>query len=99
MSDLVAKKLQDVTRDLCGIVVERLERCIAIGCGGRYDRDDLLGSALEVWHPDAISRMDDLDRPAAWRQGGAVVDVMHPRQLDRLPAVHLEDHAIGQVQP
>ncbi len=54
---------------------------------------------MQVRNADAIGRLEDLDGLAKWRQCSAVIDVVHPLERDGLPRVHLEDDAVGHVNP
>jgi len=99
VADLGAQKLQHVTGDLLRRAIQRIERRVAIGSIRLHYRDDLLRITAKMRHADAIRRMENLDWSAVLRQGRAVANVVHALHLDRLPRVHPEHHAVGQVEP
>jgi hypothetical protein len=98
-ADLVLQELEDVAGDAVGRLVRRGEGGIAIGQVRLDDGHHLLGVDLQVAFADAAARVQHRDRTAVRRQRGAVVHVVHALEFQRVLAVHLQDHLVGQVQP
>ena len=79
--------------------VRRGEGQVAVGAVRLDDGGDLRRINAEDRLADQVGRLGQRDRHPVRRQGGAVVDVVHPLQRRILPAVDLKDDAVGAVQP
>ena len=79
--------------------VRRFERAVAVGRVGEHDGDDLLGRNFKVRRSDALSGMSERNGPAIRRRLQSVVDVVHALQRFGLPRVHLQDDALGLIDP
>ncbi|MPL73795.1 hypothetical protein SDC9_19601 [bioreactor metagenome] len=96
---LMGEELEDVVGDRLGRAVGLREGGVAVGGIGLDDRHDLRVVDVEMRLADALIGRDQRDRHAMRRQAGAVIDVVHPLERFRLPAVHLEDDLVGAIEP
>ena len=96
MLDLVGQEVQQVASDRPGIVVEGLERGVAVRGIGFDDRHHLVGVHLEHLVADPVARAGDGKRATVRRQDtDGVVDVVHAEQVLGLPRVDLDDDLVG----
>ena len=94
--DLVGQEVQEVARDRPGIVVEGLERGVAVRGVGLDDRHHLVGVHLEHLVADPVARAGDGKRTTVRGQDtDGVVDVVHAEQVLGLPRVDLDDDLVG----
>ncbi len=96
---LVAEELEDVAGDLGRLLVDGLELGVAVGGVGEDDGRDLVRVALQVGDTDAVRGPEYRHGLAVRGQRRAVVDVVHALEPEGLPRVHLEDDAVGEVEP
>ena len=82
-----------------GALVGVLERQVAVGSLGLHDGHDLLRVHPEVGVPDALQRVQQLQRATLGRQACAVVDIMETLIGARVPLVDFDDDLVGDVQP
>ena len=96
---LVLEEVHQVAGDAARGFVGRAELRVAVG-QIRFHHGDHLGRvAVQVRRADAVAGIGHRDRLAVWRALGAVVDVVHALQRQRVAVVDFQDHLVGLVQP
>ena len=95
--DLVVVEVQKVAGDLAGVVVNRLERGVAVGAIGLDDRRDLVLGDVEELVTDPVTGVGDRDGHSIRRKREPTVDVVHSLEVLGLPRVHLDDDLVGDV--
>ena len=86
-----------MSSDLLGLVIDRLEGCVAVGGIGLDNGNNLVDVNVDVGGTDALASFGDRNRLAV-RQRGDAVDVGHTFEFFRLPGVNLDDDLVRGVK-
>ena len=93
------EKVDDVAGNLVGVLVRRGKHVVAVALVGLHHGNHLGRVHAQIGLADAVVRMGHVDGHAAWRNGGAVVDVVHALHLGGGLGIDFEDHLVGNLQP
>ncbi|MPM63811.1 hypothetical protein SDC9_110695 [bioreactor metagenome] len=96
--DLHVEEVEQMGRDRAGVIVQRLERRVAVGVVGLDDGDDLARINPEGRTPDDVTGVIDRDRLAASLDVHAVVDVVQAVEIIGLPGVDLDDDLVSDIE-
>ena len=95
--DLAVEEIKQVVGNLLGIVVDRLERGVAVRSVGFDDCDDLVDVDINVGGPDPVTGVGNRNGLTV-RQLTIAPDVMHAFEVFGLPGVDLNNYFLGITQ-
>ena len=85
--------------DLLRSLIRSLERTIPVRRIRQHDAGNLLDRDLQIRAPDSVARLHQRNGSAVRRRLQTVINVVHPFEGHRLPGIHLENNALGAIDP
>ena len=95
----MGEEVNDVAGNLVAVLIRHGKHVVAVALVSLDHGNYLGGVNLQVGLTNTVVRVRHADGHAAWRNGRAVVDVVHAFHLGRRLGVDFQNHLVGDLQP